>query len=1512
MPWIDDVEAPQTVLPTGGPLPNPERPTQGETLAASFSALNPMVNLARKLFEESYPPEEGHNPMDLIRGTRFEEFHAENFVGSRSTAETRARMRQIEQEEADGRTREASGLLGAATDTLAGVLDPTLAFPGGAIARSLRGGYSVLRSGRNVAGAAGLQVGVQEAILQGVQETRSAEESAAAIGTATLLGGLIGAGAARFLSGAERKALAELVDAERKAMDIHAGNVADLPLTPGEVPPAKAAEAPLTGEPPQARAAGAAAARTDELVPVSYGFDKIPGWSRVARFFGTDLGIYSSRSVAARRMASDIFETTLRFKQNLDDQVTAPVVPLDRETRIVIERTKIQVGDELRQAYSEYFFGSTDARLPYVRAQFELGTGRVTDKLDPAAFGREVSSAMQQADTHAIPQVARAAQFIRRSIIEPYAQRMEAANPNFKRQEFGPGKSYFPYAWDSPKIVAERPDFVEKSVLPHLRAQQAQAAAAKARLETLNGELAHWNSEVGRFEDRLEGLVARQGELEARLDERAMEVARTETRAGIVEERAASIAEDLSEISDFVAAMRRELKDPALLARLDVMEKEASALRKADRAVTEADLRKIEKQEVDAILTGTTRMAAEMIVGRRSFPKAPSFVSWLVEKGGIKDVGGDVEAIVGGKRVRPGLLNKERGQSLDQIAEKIQEEARGHFPARDEPGGGRPDHRQILEWLDEALRGRDPDWWIESRSPATKETIEAGKFATALDEIFGRAGLEVRTIGDVGKLLRDGRLGEVTLRDLDRIAADMEAAGEIIPARLRRADVEERVGIDRESIAQARGMIGRALRARESHQNRLRTAEARGEEAAIAERANRGRLGILQDRLDRAEQRRELLKDVIEISGEARDRARARIEAEIAAWEGKTAGEAKAALKAREKQEGERSRGRVLAAESGKTLAPSSRLTQADDAIDRTVKRIIASDRDLSDLELRDKAEEITDHVLGTPIGRMPYDIHVAANERPRSPDRLARGPLLERDFNVPYELAKDWLSHDLDRVLGNWMRTMVPDTLLWERFPGEGPAMTSRYRQIQEEYAGLVRAATSAKERTRLNNEKNAVIETLDGVVQRIRGTTNNTEGLSGRIGENVRRINQMTDLGFAALTSIPDLAGPVFYHGFTSVLGDGWAPYASYLAGSPELLRMSNHELRSMAIAVEMENSTRGHALYELSDVYHPQSKAERALKFASDRYFTVNLQAQETNTAKRIAGRVAMANFLRAIKADAEGAATARQRVSLRESNVDTAMSKRIWGEFSKPDGGATIDGTMLSNTANWTDERARMHFTAAIARDVERAVVTPGQEKPIWLSTNAGGVLGQFKTFSIASGNKILISNLQRRDAQSLQGVVAAVGMGVLSYRLSTLIRGQQWPDRPQDAIKEGINRSGILGPLEDVNMFAAKASSGTVDIYRLIGADKPLSRNVNRTILSSLLGPTAGKIENIGRVSAAATATREDGSRAWSAGDTHALRRLIALQNVFYLNRAFDAVEKGFNSSLDIPPLPERR
>jgi hypothetical protein len=388
---------------------------------------------------------------------------------------------------------------------------------------------------------------------------------------------------------------------------------------------------------------------------------------------------------------------------------------------------------------------------------------------------------------------------------------------------------------------------------------------------------------------------------------------------------------------------------------------------------------------------------------------------------------------------------------------------------------------------------------------------------------------------------------------------------------------------------------------------------------------------------------------------------------------------------------------------------------------------------------------------------------------------------------------------------------------------------------------------------------------------------------------------------MGMAALSSLPDFAGIVFRHGMMTTFDNGWSPYFKYLSGQlPEFERFRS-QMRALGIGVETAINARQSAVDDFMDVYRPQSRFERVMHDVNDKFFVANLLAPLTDAQKLIASHVIVSEIIRATKAASEGKATKAQLGNLAESGIDPQMAYRIWTQFQQ--GGEVTNGVYLPNTADWTDHAAAQALNGAVGREVDIAVVTPGQEKSLWLSQPVIGILGQFKGYTASATERILIANLQRRDANVLSGLILSIGLGMMSYKINSLFGGQPTSDRPQDWIKEGISRGGVLGWFEEGNALASKMTRGSVDIYRTIGADKQLSRFASRSTLDMLLGPTAGKITGLAQVTGA-TASLD-----WGESDTRAVRRLIAFQNLFYVRGLLNQVEDGVNGAFGIETTP---
>jgi len=726
----------------------------------------------------------------------------------------------------------------------------------------------------------------------------------------------------------------------------------------------------------------------------------------------------------------------------------------------------------------------------------------------------------------------------------------------------------------------------------------------------------------------------------------------------------------------------------------------------------------------------------------------------------------------------------------------------------------------------------------------------------------------------------NGRIAKLET-DADVIAARQEETTRINKAANRRAE-KMRTSADQENLP-------------------LQNAQG----GAVFETLARNRGNLLADRASAKLAEIESLEQKLATETANHDSMRAKLEDEIGKWEGKSSKEAKAALKARADAETARS----AAIASGTSKSKGERLGSADKAVDRAVARILESDRDLPRQELASRAQEITDRIIGSPDGRLPYDLGMEHGTAFGGSGEAPRGALAAREFNIPDHTIKDFLENDVEHIIATHLKTMVPDVLLTEKFGDT--KMTETFRKINDEYAALVDAAKSEKERTRLEKERQGVIDDLAAIRDRIRGTYGISSDLpmrnTARALNVLKNYNVLTSMGSAALSSLPDMAGSVLRHGLTATFNDAWVPFFNMLTRQSDVWQAAAREYRAMGIAVESVLASRHHALTDTLDTYHPQSRVERTMQWATGKFQFVNMLAPWTDFAKINASMVAGSEILRAAKASAEGGATARQLRNLGESSIEPHMAARIAKAFET--GGEIRDGVHLPNTADWADTEARRVFEGAVARDVDISVVTPGQEKPLWMSHPILGVIGQFKSFTAAATERVLISNLQRRDAQVLQGMLFSMGLGMLSYKINSLTGGQPTSDKPQDWVKEAISRGNLLGWFEEANALASKATRGGVDIYRMIGADKPLSRYASRSAMDQILGPTAGKIGGIIQGVQAATRPSE-----WNEGDSKAIRRLVAGQNVWYLRRLFDQVEASGNSAFGIPmkAKPENR
>ncbi|MGI2031940.1 hypothetical protein ACRQ1B_06060 [Rhizobium panacihumi] len=880
-------------------------------------------------------------------------------------------------------------------------------------------------------------------------------------------------------------------------------------------------------------------------------------------------------------------------------------------------------------------------------------------------------------------------------------------------------------------------------------------------------------------------------------------------------------------------------------------------------------------------------------------------------------------------------------------------------------------HRNLMDGYDETIekltsqleRGQNAADDLEVRRSEVQRLNQfafkrSAKLSEPLDELRAairsveeEAGPQLERIAELGNAIRDEKVKFPDIRDADALIFKLVSAhtkmreGRDIVAALEGldefAEAAESVrsgfsgGITsaRQNAKQARRALGaddlvalekartKALAAAKPYRDelrRLRTDLQAGLDqklpgahgGAVFETEIRSRGNSLADRASgRAAQVDDLERRIADLTAK-RDGVREQIEELIGRWEGKSASEAKAALRARSTAEADRQ----AKVDAGEYSGKGGRLTSADPAIDDAVRRILDKERLRDRRELEDLANEIVERLVGNPDGRLPYDRPSASNAGAAGP--AMRGPLASRDFMIPDNLVREYLETDVQKVSDIYLNTMVPDVLLTERFGDVD--MTETFRRLQDEHVARAAAAGSNQARTKIKAEYDDVVKDLAAMRDRIRKTygysSDPSQRFLGRMASTAARFDLITNLGGATLSSLSDLAGMQWRYGMTSVLRNAWGPMFKAMTNPETRKAVMAHkqQLRALGIAAETYLSSRSHSLYDLMDVYAPTSKFERAVSVAADKFGMFNAMSPWTDFAKHAAGMVSSAEITRAVEASAAGKAKPRQIRDLAESGIDGVMAERIWKQLSAEGGSDVIDGIRIPNAGAWSDAGARQAFEGMLARDVDLMVLTPGAEKPLMMSKPIAALILQYKTFVTAANERLLVRSLQARDHQVLQGMASAVALGVLAEYAYSHVANRPAPKEAADWIKAGVNRSGILGWYQEGNSIAAKWTGGSADIFRAIGADMPDARYISRSPGAALLGPVYGKFETTVSSFAKLTSKLLGGDQEWKANDTYQLRRLLPAQNLFYIRRLLDGVEDGFNETIGVEPKDRGR
>ncbi|HEC2625654.1 TPA: hypothetical protein R2K43_000811 [Raoultella planticola] len=483
-------------------------------------------------------------------------------------------------------------------------------------------------------------------------------------------------------------------------------------------------------------------------------------------------------------------------------------------------------------------------------------------------------------------------------------------------------------------------------------------------------------------------------------------------------------------------------------------------------------------------------------------------------------------------------------------------------------------------------------------------------------------------------------------------------------------------------------------------------------------------------------------------------------------------------------------------------------------------------------------------------------------------------GSSRQRTLNLPDNMMRDYLESDANYVLQRHIREASPDIELTRVFGNRN--LESQLKAIQDEYDELMRARP--QEQAKLAKARENDIRDITAMRDRLVGTYGMPDDPSSffvRAGRAMRNVNFVTKLGGMTVSAIPDLARGVMVNGFSKTMKG----YGALISRSPAFAA-NKSEMKKMGVMVETVLNSRSRLMADLVDSSTRTNAAEAGLDRVTDVFGKLTLMGQYNDINKAINGMVTADSIL--------SGATPASRIA--KLGISPATAARINEQFRKH--GEVLDGWHIGNFEKWDDDYAAGVFQSAVLKDTNNIIITPGVgDTPLWASSPIGRTVFQFRSFTTASYNRATIGGLSEGTAQFYYGTAFQIALGALTYALKQSANGKEVDWTPQKLALEGIDRSGILGPLMEYNNMAEKATGGMFGLGPMLGTGTQ-SRYASRGFIGSALGPTFGLLDTVTDVTA--------GVLNGDVGDRvlHSVRTLLPGNNLFWIAPLINQVDPG--------------
>jgi hypothetical protein len=544
---------------------------------------------------------------------------------------------------------------------------------------------------------------------------------------------------------------------------------------------------------------------------------------------------------------------------------------------------------------------------------------------------------------------------------------------------------------------------------------------------------------------------------------------------------------------------------------------------------------------------------------------------------------------------------------------------------------------------------------------------------------------------------------------------------------------------------------------------------------------------------------------------------------------------------------------------------PKMKVTKNADGSE-TVEPII-----LSPAEIQDAVMKTVDRILGLPTSRADLNL------------RSKGAPLKERSLDVPDEILAPYLERDFEMVVGGYFRAVAPEIEM-RRMGLSSPALETELGELTDEYHRLLAKNVDNNAKTQeLTKAYEQSMNDLMLLRDRLMGNVGTKGGKHVgwiRAARIARTYNYVRLLGAQMLSSMSDYGRLVARYGLTKTVGGT----AKFLLDW-NLNKLTRESAHRFGTALEMVLDSRSATLAEIGEEL-PRTRFDQGMQWASNQFSRWSLMSPWNATIKSLATLLEQDEIARALKRQSKFDKARLSAAGFEDSEYATLRS--MIDQHAE-----TTDGVMRLRTELWQDQELARKVEDSITKVADEIVITKGfGDLPKFMDSETWKTLLQFRSFAMASVNRTMIpmaQGLVNGDlARTAQGLGSMLSLGMLVYYAKEFAAGREPNVEPDRLVAEAFNWSGLMGIIPDLWDPIAAYSPEDEDGENILPR---FSRFKSRSPMESLLGPTFGTgLDTVlGSLGGFADGTLEQ-------KDVERFRRLLPAQNLFYVRRLFNAIE----------------